>query len=257
MTTGQTVCEENSHPMIALKGVTKTYRLGGQSVRALNSVDLRLRSSEFVAVVGPSGAGKSTLLHILGALDTPDSGSVHFNGREITGLRERDRAELRLRHIGFVFQFFNLLPTMSAWENVALPKLLSGISLRAAKPEAVRLLAEVGLADHAARRPAEMSGGQLQRVAVARALITDPELVLADEPTGNLDSKTGAEVVSMLCDIAHDRSRPRSVIMVTHNVGVAGLADRVIQMHDGNIGDEAIAEPAAAGGAEGPGEPAP
>lgn len=222
-------------PMISATGLSKRYRIGAHTVQALDAVDLQIHAGEFVSLVGPSGAGKSTLLHVLGALDTADSGAVLFAGHDINGLAERQRAALRLRHIGFVFQFFNLLPTMSAWENVALPKLLSGQSLRAARPDAVRLLDRVGLADRASHRPAELSGGQIQRVAIARALITDPDLVLADEPTGNLDSAGGAEVISMLVEIAHDPARPRSVVMVTHDEQAAVSTDRIIRMKDGAI----------------------
>jgi putative ABC transport system ATP-binding protein len=227
--------------MIELRQVSKGYRVGGHVVQALDEVSLDFTPGEFVSVVGPSGAGKSTLLHILGALDLPDSGSVLFNGRDITALNERDKAELRLHYIGFIFQFFNLLPTMSAWENVALPTLLGGTSLRAAKADAVQLLDRVGLANRAEHRPAELSGGEMQRVALARALIMDPALILADEPTGNLDSKTGSHVMSLLSDIATDASRIRSVVMVTHNPEAAGITNRIIHMHDGRVGDDSRA----------------
>ncbi len=226
--------------MIQLSSVTKDYRVGGQDVRALDSVDLEIAQGEFVSVIGPSGAGKSTLLHVLGALDTPDSGSVRYGGEDITHLNEREQALLRLRRIGFVFQFFNLLPTMSAWENVALPKLLSGISLRAAKAEACALLETVGLADRIDHRPSELSGGQMQRVAVARALVMDPDVILADEPTGNLDSKTGASVLLMLSTFAHDTDRPRAVVMVTHNPQATEHTDRVIHMQDGRVDQDAV-----------------
>ena len=227
--------------MIELRQVSKGYRVGGQVVQVLDEVSLDFTPGEFVSVVGPSGAGKSTLLHILGALDLPDSGSVLFNGRNITALNERDKAELRLHYIGFIFQFFNLLPTMSAWENVALPTLLGGTSLRAAKADAVQLLDRVGLANRAEHRPAELSGGEMQRVALARALIMDPALILADEPTGNLDSKTGSHVMSLLSDIATDASRMRSVVVVTHNPEAAGITNRIIHMHDGRVGDDSRA----------------
>jgi putative ABC transport system ATP-binding protein len=226
--------------MIQLRSVTKSYRIGGQDIRALDSVDLEIAQGEFVAVVGPSGAGKSTLLHILGALDTPDSGSVRYGDADITNLGEREQAALRLRRIGFVFQFFNLLPTMSAWENVALPKLLSGENLRAAKAGACTLLDSVGLADRVDHRPSELSGGQIQRVAVARALVMDPDVILADEPTGNLDSKTGAGVLALLSVFAHDAHRPRAVVIVTHNQQAATHADRVIEMQDGRVHQDSM-----------------
>jgi len=227
--------------MIELRQLSKGYRVGGHVVQALDEVSLDFNPGEFVSVVGPSGSGKSTLLHILGALDSPDSGSVLFNGRDITALNERDKAELRLHFIGFVFQFFNLLPTMSAWENVALPMLLGGTSLRAAKADAVQLLDRVELANRAEHRPAELSGGEMQRVALARALIMDPALILADEPTGNLDSKTGSHVMSLLSDIATDVSCIRIVVMVTHNPEAAGITNRIVHMHDGRVGDDSHA----------------
>ena len=228
--------------MIELRQLSKGYRVGGQVVQALDEVSLDFTPGEFVSVVGPSGSGKRRqLLHIVGALDSPDSGSVLFNGRDITALNDSDKAELRLHFIGFVFQFFNLLPTMSAWENVALPMLLGGTSLRAAKADAVQLLDRVGLANRAEHRPAELSGGEMQRVALARALIMDPALILADEPTGNLDSKTGSHVISLLSDIATDASRSRIVVMVTHNPEAAGITNRIIHMHDGRVGDDSRA----------------
>ncbi len=227
--------------MIELRQVSKGYRVGSHVVQALDEVSLDFSPGEFVSVVGPSGSGKSTLLHMLGALDSPDSGSVHFNGRDITALNEADRAELRLHFIGFVFQFFNLLPTMSAWENVALPMLLGGTSLRAAKADAMQLLDRVGLANRAEHRPAELSGGEMQRVALARSLIMDPALILADEPTGNLDSKTGSHVMSLLSDIATDSSHVRIVVMVTHNPEAAGITNRTIHMRDGRVGDDSRA----------------
>jgi putative ABC transport system ATP-binding protein len=226
--------------MIQLRSVTKNYRVGGQNVRALDSVDLEIAAGEFVSVVGPSGAGKSTLLHIVGALDTPDSGSVRFRDEDITNLGEREQAAFRLRRIGFVFQFFNLLPTMSAWENVALPKLLNGTSLRSAKAGACTLLETVGLADRVDHRPSELSGGQMQRVAVARALVMDPDVILADEPTGNLDSMTGAGVLSLLSMFANDSDRPRAVVMVTHNEQATTYTNRVIRMQDGRVRDDAV-----------------
>lgn len=233
-----TAVETARDAMISATAVSKAYSIGSATVQALDSVDLTIHAGEFVSLVGPSGAGKSTLLHVLGALDTADGGSVCFAGRDITELPERERAALRLQHIGFVFQFFNLLPTMSAWENVALPNLLRGKSLRASKPEALQLLERVGLADRAEHRPVELSGGQIQRVAIARALITDPDLVLADEPTGNLDSTVGAEVIAMLAEIAHDDTRPRSVVMVTHDEQAAAASDRIVRMRDGAITSE-------------------
>lgn len=219
--------------MLELSGVTKQYRVGGQSVRALDGIDLRVDTGAFTSIIGPSGSGKSTLLHLLGALDTPDSGSIRFQGSEIGALDDERRSEFRRRRVGFVFQFFNLLPTLSAWENVALPKLLDGTGLRKAKPRALELLDRVGLRERAEHRPAELSGGQMQRVAVARALIMDPPLILADEPTGNLDSKTGASILELLGELAGSGS---SVVMVTHDMGAVAYCDRVVTLRDGRIG---------------------
>jgi putative ABC transport system ATP-binding protein len=234
----------SDHPMLEMTGVTKSYRIGGQMVRALDGVTLTLTGGEFVSIVGPSGAGKSTLLHLLGALDRPDSGSIRFQGREIGDLNDEQQSEFRRHSVGFVFQFFNLLPTMTAWENVAVPKLLDGGRMAKAKPRALELLALVGLADRADHRPSELSGGQMQRVAVARALMMDPPLVLADEPTGNLDSQTGASIMALLTEVAHQGGR--LVVMVTHNLDAAESTDRVVTLADGRIGSDVLAggEPA-------------
>ncbi|MFI6363970.1 ABC transporter ATP-binding protein [Nocardia sp. NPDC050630] len=219
--------------MLELTEITKEYRVGDQAVRALDGISLRIESGEFTSIIGPSGSGKSTLLHLLGALDTPDSGSIRFQGEEIGNLDDERQSEFRRHRVGFIFQFFNLLPTLTAWENVAIPKLLDGTGLRKAKPRALELLDLVGLSDRAAHRPAELSGGQMQRVAVARALIMDPPLILADEPTGNLDSKTGASILKLLGDIAGNGN---SVVMVTHDMGAVEYCDRVITLRDGRIG---------------------
>jgi putative ABC transport system ATP-binding protein len=226
----------DDRPMLALTKVTKTYRIGGQTVRALDDLTLTLTGGEFVSVVGPSGAGKSTLLHLLGALDRPDSGSIRFEGDEIGDLDDEQQSEFRRHRVGFVFQFFNLLPTMTAWENVAVPKVLDGTRMAKVKPRAMELLELVDLGDRAEHRPSELSGGQMQRVAVARALMMDPPLLLADEPTGNLDTKTGAAIMALLTDIAHQHGR--SVVMVTHNLAAASATDRVITLTDGRVGSD-------------------
>ena len=229
---------------IELRDVVRQYRVGGQSVRALDNINLRLDGGQFVSIVGPSGAGKSTLLHLLGALDSPDSGSITFDGKEIGRLGDEQQSEFRHHRVGFVFQFFNLLPTLSAWENVAVPKLLDGVRLGKAKPDAVRLLERVGLGNRTEHRPSEMSGGQMQRVAVARALMMDPPLILADEPTGNLDSTTGASILELLAEVAHEEGRSRLVVMVTHNPEAAQATDRVITLQDGRVGsDESLLVP--------------
>ncbi|MEU6560496.1 ABC transporter ATP-binding protein [Nocardia nova] len=225
--------------MLELTDIVREYRVGEQRVRALDGISLRIEAGEFTSIIGPSGSGKSTLLHLLGALDSPDSGSIRFRGEEIGALDDTRQSEFRRHQVGFVFQFFNLLPTLSAWENVAVPKLLDGTGLRKAKPRALELLERVGLGERAEHRPAELSGGQMQRVAVARALIMDPPLILADEPTGNLDSATGAAILELLGDIA---GAGNSVVMVTHDMGAVEYCDRVITLRDGRIGSsEAVA----------------
>ncbi|MFD3703860.1 ABC transporter ATP-binding protein [Nocardia sp. NPDC058658] len=229
--------ESSQQPMLELTRVVKQYRVGDQDVRALDEVSMRIEAGQFTSIIGPSGSGKSTLLHLLGALDRPDSGSIRFRGSEIGDLDEDKQAAFRLEQVGFVFQFFNLLPTLSAWENVAVPKLLDGTGLRKAKPRALELLDLVGLGDRAQHRPAELSGGQMQRVAVARALIMDPPLILADEPTGNLDSKTGAAILALLGDIT---AQGNSVVMVTHDMNSIDYCDRVITLRDGQIGADEL-----------------
>lgn len=220
---------------IEMRDVVRQYRIGGQTVRALDGISLELEGGQFVSMVGPSGAGKSTMLHLLGALDTPDSGSIEFDGDEISQLNDGQQSRFRHHRVGFIFQFFNLLPTLSAWENVAVPKLLDGVRLGKAKPDAIRLLERVGLGNRTDHRPAELSGGQMQRVAVARALMMDPPLILADEPTGNLDSVTGASILELLGEVAHEPGRGRLVVMVTHNPEAAEATDRVIMLQDGRI----------------------
>ena len=220
-------CNTPRHKLltIELSDVVREYRVGGQSVRALDGITLRLEGGQFMSVVGPSGAGKSTLLHLLGALDSPDSGSIQFDGDEIGRLTDEQQSEFRHHRVGFIFQFFNLLPTLSAWENVAVPKLLDGVRMGKAKPDAIRLLERVGLGNRTEHRPSELSGGQMQRVAVARALMMDPPLILADEPTGNLDSTTGASILALLGEVAHEPGRGRLVVMVTHNFDAAAATD--------------------------------
>ena len=226
---------------VELRDVIREYRVGGQPVRALDEINLVLEGGQFASIVGPSGAGKSTLLHVLGALDAPDSGSIVFDGHEIGGLSDEEQSAFRHHRVGFIFQFFNLLPTLSAWENVAVPRLLDGVRLGKAKADAIRLLDQVGLGNRTEHRPAELSGGQMQRVAVARALMMDPPLILADEPTGNLDSKTGASILTLLAEMAHETGRGRLVVMVTHNGDAAAETDRMITLQDGRVGaDETL-----------------
>ncbi|WP_454791703.1 ABC transporter ATP-binding protein [Mycolicibacterium lutetiense] len=223
---------------IELRDVVREYKVGGQKVRALDEISLHLNGGQFVSVIGPSGAGKSTLLHLLGALDSPDSGSITFDGEEIGRLGDEQQSAFRHHRVGFVFQFFNLLPTLSAWENVAVPKLLDGVRLGKVKPHAVELLDRVGLGNRTEHRPSELSGGQMQRVAVARAMMMDPPLILADEPTGNLDSTTGAAILTLLGEVAHEEGLGRLVVMVTHNAEAAAATDRVITLQDGRLGSD-------------------
>jgi putative ABC transport system ATP-binding protein len=227
---------------IEMCDVVREYRAGGHPVRALDGITMRIDGGQFVSVVGPSGSGKSTLLHLLGALDSPDSGSIRFNGVEIAAMTDDEQSSFRRHKVGFIFQFFNLLPTLSAWENVAIPRLLDGQRLRRVRPDAVRLLEIVGLGHRVDHRPAEMSGGEMQRVAVARALMMDPPLILADEPSGNLDSATGTAIVELLRSVAHDEGVDRSVVMVTHNSEAAAAADRVITLQDGAVKSDVLAK---------------
>jgi putative ABC transport system ATP-binding protein len=219
--------------MIELRDVTKIYQQGRRAVPVLRGVSMRVELGEFVAVMGPSGSGKSTLLHLMGALDVPTSGSIQIGGRELGQLSDRDRSFLRRNRIGFVFQFFNLLPTMTAAENVALPLLLAGENRTSARRRALSALEQMNLSSRAEHLPEELSGGEMQRVAVARAIIAEPELVLCDEPTGNLDSASSAEVLSLLHRLP-ERGR-RAVVMVTHDREAGSSADRVISIRDGQI----------------------
>ena len=220
---------------LELSGVVKEYRAGEQPVRALDGIDLTILGGQFVSLVAPSGAGKSTLLHMLGALDTPTSGSIRFDGVEVTTLDDNAQSDFRRHQVGFVFQFFNLLPTMSAWENVAVPKLLDGTPIAKARADALRLLDLVGLSHRAEHRPAQLSGGQIQRVAIARALMMDPALLIADEPTGNLDSKTSHNILEILADVAHSSDGRRAVVMATHDGEAARSTDRIVSMIDGRV----------------------
>ena len=216
---------------LELDGVWKRYHQGDEVQVALAGVSLRVALGEVVAVVGPSGSGKSTLLHVAGGLDEPDAGAVVVGGTDLRGLGAGARARLRRRHVGFVFQFFQLIASLTVVENVELPLLFEGHRQAGATARAV--LASVGLGAKAGRRPAELSGGEMQRVAVARALVADPPLVLADEPTGNLDSATGTEVLELLT--GHVRDRGAAMVLVTHDPAAAARADRVVSVRDGRI----------------------
>ncbi len=223
-------------PTVDVRELGKEYVRGRQTVRALHDVTFTMPAGELTTVMGPSGAGKSTLLHVLGGLDTPTRGSVLLDGVELGTLDDDELTRVRRRKLGFVFQFFNLLPTLSAWENVAVPRLLDGVPLHRERDHAVELLERVGLGARVDHRPAELSGGEMQRVALARALVNDPVLVLADEPTGNLDSRTGAEVLDLLGALARDEGR--TIAMVTHDAEAAAIGDRVIAIEDGEVVDD-------------------
>ena len=219
--------------LIEVAAAVKDYHRGEQSVRALDGIDLTVDAGEFVSIMGPSGSGKSTLLHLLGGLDTPTGGSVVVDGRDLAALDDEALTEFRRRRLGFVFQFFNLLPTLSAWENVALPKLLDGARLRSLRTGAEAMLERVGLGHRVDHRPAELSGGQLQRIAIARALMADPVLILADEPTGNLDSESGHEVLELLRTCTRDEGK--TLVMVTHDAAAAAIGDRTVRLVDGRV----------------------
>jgi putative ABC transport system ATP-binding protein len=222
--------------MLELRGVTKVHRRGDREAHSLRGVDLRVDPGEFVTIMGPSGSGKSTLLHLLGGLDTPTTGQVLFRGLDLRTLPDRARSVLRRETIGFVFQFFNLLPTLSAIENVALPMLLAGQSRRPAWGAARAALDRLGLAYRAAHFPDALSGGEMQRVAIARALVTEPALVLCDEPTGSLDSAAGHQILDILRTVPAPGRR--SVVMVTHDPQAAQYGDRLVLIHDGRVASE-------------------
>ena len=207
--------------------------LGTEAVRALDGVSFDVEAGTFVSVMGPSGSGKSTLLHLIGGLDNPTSGSVVLEGQDLAQLDDETLTRIRRRKLGFIFQFFNLLPTMTAWENVALPKMLDGEKLGDLKPRATELLARVGLAERIEHKPAQLSGGEMQRVAIARSLMADPVLLLADEPTGNLDSKSGEGVLELLRSLVADEGK--TLIMVTHEMRAASMGDRLLELSDGKL----------------------
>jgi ABC-type lipoprotein export system ATPase subunit len=220
-----------SPPAVSCRAVAKIYE-GAEPVVALNGVDLEVPSGQFLAVVGPSGGGKSTLLHLLGGIDRPTSGTITVGGRDIGSLSERELTLYRRREVGMVFQFFNLLPHITVRENVELPRALDGAA--DASPRAKELLARVGLSHRAGAHPYELSGGEMQRIAIARALVTGARLLLADEPTGNLDSKNGDQVLALLDEVR--RERGVTLVLATHSESAARGADRAVEIRDGRIG---------------------
>jgi putative ABC transport system ATP-binding protein len=226
--------------MIQMRGIRKVYSMGRMEVEALRGIDLDIGGNEYVAVVGPSGSGKSTLMNILGCLDTPTSGEYVLSGEAVAGLDRNRLAEIRNKHVGFVFQNFNLLPYASALENVELPLLFAGVPAKERRERAEEMLRRVELQDRMDHKPTELSGGQMQRVAIARALVNRPAMVLADEPTGNLDSSSGQGIVGLFSEL---HASGQTILMITHDQAVARVASRIIQIRDGQIVED---QPAAA-----------
>jgi len=224
------------HPLIHMIGITKQYTIGGSLIHALKGIDLTIQKGEFVSVWGPSGSGKTTLLNLIGTIDTPSSGQFLFNGTEIVSLSDNQKAELRNQSIGFIFQQFNLVPVLSALENVMLPLQIRGISHAEAKKTAAKRLDQVELSSFVTHRPDKLSGGQQQRVAIARALVTNPYLVIADEPTANLDSKTAMKIVSLMRDL--NRKEKTTFIFSTHDQRLLDSVYRLIHLEDGLIREE-------------------
>ncbi|MEM2240657.1 MAG: ABC transporter ATP-binding protein [Candidatus Bathyarchaeia archaeon] len=219
--------------LLDVRNIKKSYRMGKVIVQALRGVSFSVMEGEFLAVLGPSGSGKSTLLHLIGCLDRPDEGEIILDGKNVLRLSDDELAELRLKRIGFIFQFFNLLPRLTALENVELPLMLARVPEREAREKAKKLLELVGLGGRLNHKPSELSGGEQQRVAIARALVNDPKLVLADEPTGNLDTKSGWDIVNLMRKLNEEMNQ--TFIVVTHDQKVAEVADRIIYLRDGLV----------------------
>ena len=228
--------ESNGH-IIDMQAITKVYDTGKIKVEALRGIDLKVKKGEFVAIVGPSGSGKSTLLNLLGCLDTPTDGEYRLSGEAVAGLDRDHLADIRNRRVGFVFQNFNLLPQLSALENVEMPMLFGGIGRKVRKQRARERLEAVGLADRVEHKPTELSGGQMQRVAIARALAMEPDIVLADEPTGNLDTGSGSDVMGALQELWQGGS---TLVVVTHDKALAQRANRVIEIRDGKVVQDSL-----------------
>ncbi len=218
--------------LIELRNITKTYHLGDETLNALDGVNMNVQPGEFVAIVGPSGSGKSTLANIIGGLDRPTSGDVHIDGQDLSHVRDRRLSDYRNKHIGFVFQSFNLQPTNTALENVMLPMVFARISSKERKQRAAEALEKVGLGDRMKHRPTQLSGGQRQRVAIARALVMKPSIIIADEPTGNLDSARGEEIIKLLKELVRQGI---TLIMITHDMNIARQASRIVSIHDGKL----------------------
>jgi len=223
--------------MIKMEKINKTYGTGSSRVEAIKEIDLEIKENEFVGLIGPSGSGKSTLMNIIGCLDTPTSGDYFFEGEKVQGFSSNQLAEIRNRKIGFVFQNFNLLPYATTFENVELPMIFKGASARARRAKVMELLERVNLAARAHHRPSELSGGEMQRVAIARALTNDPRLILADEPTGNLDTKSGEEILKIFEELW---SQGHTLVIITHNPYIADCARRVVKLRDGLVEEDSV-----------------
>jgi putative ABC transport system ATP-binding protein len=221
--------------LVEVRNVSKIYRLGGEEIRALDNVSLDIESGEFISIIGPSGSGKSTLMHILGCLDSPTSGTIKLDGVMIHDASPRQLAHIRNQKIGFVFQFFNLLPKLNVLQNVELPMVYAGLSAKARRERAERALALVGLENRAKHRPNQLSGGQQQRVAIARALVNEPRIIFADEPTGNLDSHTGEAILELFQQLSR---QGRTMVLVTHDPEIAAVTPRRIEIRDGRIASQ-------------------
>jgi putative ABC transport system ATP-binding protein len=226
--------------IIALQGIQRLYRMGDETIYALRGVDLSIERNEYVALMGPSGSGKSTLMNLIGCLDSPSAGSYWLNGQDVAGLSDNQLAQIRNKEIGFVFQTFNLLPRLSALDNVALPLIYAGVSEAQRRERALEVLNQVGLGDRVSHKPNELSGGQRQRVAVARALVNRPSLILADEPTGNLDSKTSIEIMELFATI---HALGNTIVLVTHEEDIARHAHRMVRLKDGVVESDQTQKP--------------
>ena len=222
-------------PLVELRNVSKIYQLGGEEIRALDDVSTNIDEGEFISIIGPSGSGKSTLMHILGCLDSPTKGTIKLDGVMIQDASPRELAGMRNRKIGFVFQFFNLLPKLNVLQNVELPMIYSGVSGRERRERALASLEAVDLANRAKHRPSQLSGGQQQRAAIARALVNNPRIVFADEPTGNLDSHTGDAILSLFRKLS---TEGRTIVLVTHDPEIAAVTPRRIEIRDGKIAEK-------------------
>lgn len=227
--------QNGNQPLIRIEQLNKQYKMGGEIVHALSDISLEIAHGDLLAIIGPSGSGKSTLMNVIGCLDSPSSGSYWMDGEEVSRLRENRLAEIRNRKIGFIFQNFNLLNKLSALENVELPLIYRGVPAKQRKEAAMEALAKVGLDSRSKHRPNELSGGQQQRVAIARALAGNPPILLADEPTGALDTKTGVEVMSLIKEL---NASGHTIILITHDLSIAQQAGRVVRIQDGRISEE-------------------